>query len=423
MIGIVGINYKSAPINIREQFVIDKESQESFLISLAENTNIKKAAVLSTCNRSEIYFTKFKHCNESDFNSILTHFCAYKNIKADLKSHFYSYSGENAVKHIFNVASGLDSMILGENQILSQIREAYRISVSCNFTDTVLNRVFHKAFEAGKRVRTETSINAGASSISFAAVELAIRLFKDLATRSVLLIGAGETGELALQSLTKRGCRNIFITNRTFSRAEKLVKKYNAEPVQFKDLYEHLIKCDIIIGSSSSKTSIIQYSRMQEIIEKRHNRPIFFIDLSVPRIVEEEIKKIKNVYLYNIDDLEKIVADNFGKRQGEIVKANAIVNDVANDFISWYKTLNLKPTIELLTEKYKSILSSELKSIKNKMDHNEYKKVSEFEDIIKGKYLGLIIKNLKTLTNNGEKLEYINLVNNLFSLRGDNSNK
>lgn len=424
MIEIVGINHKSAPINIREQFAIDKDEIHPFLKILKERTGIANAVVLSTCNRMEIYFTIPKDCKAGLFKIIINELLIQKKLTIDssLASHFYNYTNIDAVKHLFNVASGINSMVLGEKQVLSQIKEAYRISVANKFTDAILNRVFHKAFETGKRVRTETSINKGSSSVSYAAVELIFRLFKDAPGHSsILLIGAGETGELVIQSLVKKGYKHIYVSNRTFSKAKKIAGKYDARAVTFDSFTEYLNKCDIIITSTSSKELIIKHSLMQEMIKKRNNKPIFIIDISVPRDVEKNVKDIENVHLYTIDDLEEIVKSNYEKRQGEIEKANIIIDEIVAEFSTWVQTLNLSPAIELITGKYESIMSKELSIIKNKMTENEYKRVSEFAHFIKGKYLGHIIKNLKFVSENGRKLEYIDLVNNLFGLRENKS--
>ncbi len=420
MIGIVGINYKSAPVNIREQFVINnKEEIEDFLKALKNSVDIKEVVVLSTCNRTEIYFSLPKACINGYFDSLINQLCIYKNITINIKPYFYSFEGVKAIKHLFEVAAGLNSMVLGENQIISQVKEAYKISASCNFTNTMMNRAFHKAFEAGKRVRAETAINKGASSLSYVAVELALKLFKDLRSRTVLLVGIGETGELVLQSLTKRGCKHIFITNRTYNKAEELSRKYNAKPVKYVNFKEQLNKYDIIITSTLSKTKILQYNLIRNIIKKRDNKNLCLIDLSIPRVIEKEVNEIDNVYLYNIDDLEKVVADNYEKRHGEIEKANKIIDEIVDDFSSWLQSLSLRPTINLLNVKFESMMGKELNNLKNKITKNEYEKVAEFANFLNRSYIGLIIKNLKILSKNGSKFEYINLVNNLFELQGD----
>ena len=419
MIGIIGINHKTAPVDVRERFVFKEQEIEQFIGVLKKECEVGGGVVLSTCNRTEVIFTVQSECNAGNFTRLVQKLADFKDIKIDLKEHFYTYSDEDAVKHLFQVAAGLDSLVLGENQVLGQVKEAYRISSERKLTETVLNRLFHKAFEAGKKVRTDTSINEGASSVGFAAVEVASKIFGDLSRHSTLLIGAGETGELVLQSLTDRGCRSIFVTNRTKKRAEDLAARYEAEVVDFKDFRLHLQGCDIIITSTASMTPLVQYEDVREAARKRKDRPIFFIDLSVPRDISDEVKKLENVFLYNIDDLQEVVAHNSEKRKNEIRKAQKIIKVIVADFHTWVRSLNLTPTIGSLKVKLKSITDNELKNLAHKITEEEYQRVSDFAHMVNKKYLGLVIKNLKALSHDGSKIEYIEMVNRLFELSID----
>jgi len=416
MIGIIGLNHKSAPVYVREQVVLNEEEIVQLINLLKENREFTEVVVLSTCNRTEVYFNLTKDCEAQNFNFVLQNLLKVKNVKDDIKHNFYTFSHENAVNHLFKVAAGLNSMVLGENQILGQIKEGYKISASKKFTNTIFNRLFHRAFEVGKKVRTDTAINEGASSVSYAAVELATKIFGNLSSHPVLLIGVGETGELVLQSLKERGCQHLYITNRTFSRAQAIAEKYNGEPLQIDCIEDSMQKCDIIITSTSSTDRLIKYDFVKEITKKRKNRSIFLIDLSVPRNIEDTVKKIENVFLYDIDDLEEVVAYNYERRKGEIEKAEKIIEQISKDFFVWLSTLRLTPTIESLKHKFESLIESELDSLKNKVSEDDHKRLIKFGSFIQGKYLGMIIKNLKMISNNGKKLEYIDLVNNLFEL-------
>ena len=420
MVGLVGLNHRSASVEIREKFVFNEEDIVNFIFKLKEENESTEAVVLSTCNRTEVYFNLTKDCEFRNFSYIMKKIAEFKQAGRDINQYFYTLNEHEAVGHLLGVAAGLNSMVLGENQVLGQVKEAYRISSSRGFTGAVLNKLFHKAFEAGKRVRTETAINKGASSVSYAAVELASKIFSNLSQRPVLLAGAGETGELVLKSLVKRGAGQIFVTNRTFKRAENLGKRYNAEPVRFEELKDHLINCDIVIASTSSAETIFNVKLIREVMKKRKNRTIFFIDLSVPRNIEENVKNLENVFLYDIDDLEVVVAHNFEKRKHEIKKAEKIIKKITDEFFSWVSTLNLSPTIDSLKSKIEIITSSGLKSLKSSVTEEEYDKLLEYGDFLKKKYLGLIVKNLKILSKNGQKPEYINLVNNLFELKKKN---
>lgn len=416
MIGLIGISYKSAPLDIRERYSFNEEDITNFMDSLEDKKEFGKFVILSTCNRTEVYFYLPKSCKIAGFNSITKRFVKFWNVRDNERKYFYSYSNTEAVKHLFRVSSGLEAMALGEDQVLSQVKEAYRISAERGFTGPVLNRLFNKALEVGKRVRTETTINEGASSISYAGVELAAKIFKDLSSHSVLLIGAGETGELVLDNLKKKGCDNIFIANRTFERAEETANKHNGEAVKFEDLMKYIIKCDIIITSTGSKNHLIDYIRVTRIMEMRKYKPVFFIDLSVPRNVETEVKNIDNVFLYDIDSLEEVIAENYTKKTKEISKAIKIINVVTEEYYNWLNTLKVTPTIETLKDKFETINKAELEILKNKLSQDEYEKVTKYGNFITGKFSRMIIKNLIMLTKNGRELEYVNLVNQLFEL-------
>jgi len=420
MIGLVGLNHKTAPVEIREKFVFNEEDIASFIYGLKEENESTEVVVLSTCNRTEVYFNLTKDCDFRNFSYILKKLARFKNVKKEISPYFYTVGGREAVVHLFNVAAGLDSMVLGENQVLGQVKEAYRISASRKYTGAMLNKLFHRAFEAGKKVRTDTEINKGASSVSYAAVELASKIFSNLEMHPVFLTGAGETGELVLKSLVDRGSKRLYVTNRTYSRAENLGNMYNAEPVRFEELDEHLVNCDIVITSTSSPDPLFSFKMLKEAMKKRKHRTIFLIDLSVPRDVEEKVKHLENVFLYNIDDLEEVVAHNYEKRKHEIKKSEKIIKKIIDEFFSWVSTLNLAPTIDSLSDKFDVLTSIGLKNMKGSVSEHEFDKLSEFGNFIKKKYLGLVIKNLKELSSNGQKPEYINLVNNLFGLSAKN---
>ena len=423
MIGIIGLNHKSAPIEIREYLTFsDKEILE--LLKKIKSEEISEAVVLSTCNRTEVYFYSTKKCRKSASQIILNKIKKYKKINDDIEEYFYTFKAAKAVRHLFKVAAGLNSMVLGENQVLGQVKNAYRLSAENKYTGLVLNRLFHKAIEAGKKVRTATEINKGASSISYAAVELITEVFKDISDKKVLLIGAGETGELVLQSLSKRGAKKINIINRTFENAKLLAKIYKASAHKFSDLEKILSHSDIVITAAYSPEIIITEKLLDIILKKKGNgKKLFFIDLSVPRCIDESITNNKSIFLYNLDDLEAAVHKNYSKRKNEIDKAEKIINKIMDDFEVWYATLSLKPTIDQIKEKFGKININEIKNFKNKVDEEKFKAINDYGEFLQKKYLQFIVKNLKSLTNNGEKLEYIEMVNNLFELKSSKHEK
>lgn len=422
MLGVVGVNYKSSSLQLREQLVFNEEEIVELVGAMRKDEPDAELVLLSTCNRTELYFNLPESCAHRDFNYLIGRMIRFKKIEDNARRYFYTYGEQEAVTHLFKVASGLNSMVLGENQILGQVKEAYRISSSRKNTRTVLNRLFHRAFEVGKRVRTETAINEGASSVSYAAVELATRIFSNLSAHPVLLIGAGETGELVLQCLRERGSEHIHIANRTLERAQNLSEKYKAEAVSMQRLPEFLIHCDIVVASTSAPEQLVKVQEVKRAMEQRHGHPMFFIDLSVPRDVDEDVKKLENVFVYDIDDLEAVVAHNYEKRKGEIEKAGKIITQQTKDFYNWLSSLSLSPTITGLKVKLSAIIDEELNSLKNKLSESELEKVSKFANYVQGKYLGLVVKNLKKLSNNGRQLEYIDMVCRLFELQGGDRN-
>lgn len=421
MIGVVGINHKTAPVAVREKLYLDSNAALALLGRLCGPEHRGEGVVLSTCHRSEVYFHLPDSCPGRGQRIVVDLLADSGGMRVDAERYFYSLAGEQAVGHLFEVAAGLDSMVLGENQILGQIKEAYRLSTVHRCTGPVLNRLFHRAFEVGKRVRAETAINEGASSIGYAAVELSARIFDHLPAHPVLLIGAGEMGELVLQSLVQRGNRHVHVANRTPDRARELAGKYGAEAAGLEALDGYFTHCDIIITSTASPQPIVRLEHLRRAMARRPHRALFVIDLSVPRAVEEGTERLEGVFLYNIDDLEAVVARNREKRRGEIEKAGALVAEYTAEFFSWLDTLNLKPTIDGLRDKLASIAFGELDELKCKMTAEEFEKVYRFADFLQGKYLGLVIRNLKKMTRGGSNQECIDVIHRLFELRGKES--
>jgi glutamyl-tRNA reductase len=416
VIGVVGLNHKTSAVAIREKLAFDEEEIGRFAAELKGEDGFEDIVVLSTCNRTEIYFNSAKACGPHV--ALLRRLCRFKCLEAGLETLFYSYQEEPAVRHLFSVASGLDSMVLGENEILGQVKEAYRISSSRKLTSTVLNRLFHKAFEVGKAVRTETGINRGATSTGTAAVDLASRIFSDLEAHPILLVGAGETAELVLRCLMQRGGSHVHIANRTLERAEELARAHNAEAVSLDRLMDYFLHCDIVILAISSRTPLVQLSFLEQVMHRRGNRSLLIIDLSVPRSVEAPVKRLDEVFSYDIDDLEAVVAHSYEKRKREVERADAVVEHHTHEFFEWLSGRDLGPTIMNLKQKLDAISGSQLSLLRNRLPEESYQHVEEFGKRLQSKYLALIVRNLKTLSQGGRHLDYVDLVNNLFGLRG-----
>jgi glutamyl-tRNA reductase len=278
-----------------------------------------------------------------------------------LRSNSYAYEGLEAVAHLFTVAASLDSMVMGEPQILGQLKDAYRAAVDKNTTSVILNGLLHKSFSVAKRVRTETAVASSAVSISFAAVELARKIFGDLGGKRAMLIGAGEMAELAATHLMNNGAAGLVIANRTLSRAVELARTMHGTPVEFERFSEHLRDVDIVISSTGSPTAVIHKRDVQAVLKARKNRPMFFIDIAVPRDIDPDVNQLDNVYLYDIDDLKDVVEENLSARQDEAVKARALIAEETARFEEWLKSLELHPTIVAMRDQGHAIARRELR--------------------------------------------------------------
>ncbi len=354
------MNHETAPLELRECLAPEADSDRHILAGMRNLEVIREGIFLSTCNRVEALFTTENPGQAK--TSILSAFSQLANIpEKELSPHLYTYEDTAAVEHIFSVASSLDSMVVGEPQILGQIKNAYAMAVKEKTSGVILNRLMHKAFHVAKRVRTETGICSSAVSISYAAVELAKKIFHRLEGKKVLLIGAGEMAELAAKHLISNGVASISVANRTFERAIQVAKAFEGLPVSFDEMPQQLNHADIVITSTASQDFIITHSTVKKQLKKRRNRPLFFIDIAVPRDVEPKVNNLNNVYVYDIDDLKGIIEVNMHQRQQEAVKAERIIKDEVIKFEKWIKTLKVVPTIISLRNKAETIVQAEIK--------------------------------------------------------------
>lgn len=411
MIGIVGLNHKSAPVEIREQFVFNEKDIVDFYNQL-DHSEVKAVVIVSTCNRTEVYFEAENCCKTKIFENILNELASFKKCTDNIAPYFYTLAQSEAANHLFHVLSGLDSMALGEYQIVGQIKEAIKVSSENDLINGTLTRLFNKAFESGKRVRTETNINRGAVSMSYAAVELASQKLDKLTTHPVLLIGAGQTSELVMQNLVKKGCQLMSVANRTHSKAVEMAAKYKGKAVEFDSLLQNIVENDIIITSTGSSTALVTVDMVAEAMKQRNNRPVIMVDLSVPRNIQEEVGNIDNVFVYDVDDLANVVQKNYEMRQGEIEKAESIISELVAEFSDWMYTKNLNPAIKSISEGFKEINRAELSGFRK----NDLK-AEEYGDHITNKFIRLMIKNVKEITDNGKREEYVSMINKLFELQ------
>ena len=367
---LIGLNHRTASVDVRENFALtDFCSKETWAIPVREDgcgpdaegpgeaCRPNEALILSTCNRVEILAV-----GAGDIpGSVLAAWAAARHrTVAELEPYVYVYEGTEAIRHLFSVASSLDSMVLGEPQILGQLKDAYRKARLAGASKTIVNRLLHKSFSVAKRVRTETGVASSAVSISYAAVELAKRIFADMGQYRAMLIGAGEMAELAATHLIQAGIRDILVCNRTFERAVDLARHFKGEPIHFEHLTDRLAEVDIIISSTGAPDPVIRADDVRQVLKRRRYSPMFFIDIAVPRDVEPAVNNFDNVYVYDIDDLKEVVEENLAHRRDEARQAVAIVEEEVGVFCAWLRSLELQPTITALLQHYELHAREEL---------------------------------------------------------------
>ncbi|CAK7036171.1 MAG: Glutamyl-tRNA reductase [Desulfovibrio sp.] len=353
---LVGLNHRTAGVDVRERFALANHCDEEHW-ALPCTGAVSESIILSTCNRVEILAAGTGEVAEQ----VLRNWAgARESDVEDLRPYVYVHKNLEAVRHLFSVASSLDSMVLGEPQILGQLKTAYRKAVKSRATGVILNRLLHKAFSVAKRVRTETAVASSAVSISYAAVELAKRIFGDMREHKAMLVGAGEMAELAAMHLLQAGINEILVANRTLVRGEELAKQFNGHAIPFEDMSRHLLDVDIIITSTGSQEPIIRARDIRAALKARKNRPMFFIDIAVPRDIDPDVNGLDNVYLYDIDDLKEVVEENLATRRDEAAKAAEIVNEEVVHFSRWLAALDMQPTIVDLIKKGQRAAEEEL---------------------------------------------------------------
>ncbi len=364
---LVGLSYRTAGVDIRERYALtDHCSPEDWIVpmrscdqddSKSDETCIEESLILSTCNRVEILAVGRGNVPEA------LHTCwarACGRPASELQRYTYIYKDKEAIEHLFLVASSLDSMVLGEPQILGQLKSAYRKAVIANATGCIINKLTHKAFFVAKRVRTETEVSSSAVSISYAAVELAKKIFGDMNGYHAMLIGAGEMAELAATHLLQAGITTLTVTNRTFSRAQDLAMHFHGDAVPFEQLFNVLDDMDIVISSTGSPDAIIRTKEVRRALLKRKNKPMFFIDIAVPRDIDPDVNNLDNVYLYDIDDLKEVVEENWSHRRSEASKAHVLVDTEVKEAVRWLNSLPLQPVIVDLLRHLDGIADEEL---------------------------------------------------------------
>jgi glutamyl-tRNA reductase len=419
MIGLIGINYKTASIEKRELFSFSKEEIVPFADLLQQETDISDMVLISTCNRTEIYFSQSKHDRLYATERVIETIKKFKKAEFECSRYFYHKFDLDAVKHLFTVASGIDSMIIGEDQVLAQIKEAYLYCTEAALTDAILMRLFQKSFETGKRARTETGIKLGNLSVSSTAVELCSQKLGSLAKKSVLIIGSGETGKLALQNFYKKGVGSITLMNRTLKNAEPIAKKYNANLKSLLSVTDELGKHDIILVATKAPNFVIN-EEMANVAQQKFQKPQVYIDLSVPRNIDHQILTIDQISLYAVDDLQKVISQNADKRAKAAEKAKAIIDQMAAEFSDWKTSRSLRPAIKTINNNLNEVYKQELETFRH-FDNPKIKDaVDKYTRHMIQRYSRLLVRNLKELTDNGRNTDSLNIINELFSFEEKN---
>ena len=341
----LGLNHRCAPVALRERAAFTADATGGALSDLRAQPGVREAVILSTCNRTELYCNVDAGAESSPFNWLHEHRQLHG---ANIEEFLYRHHDADAVRHLFRVATGLESMVLGEPQILGQVKDAYSLAREARTLDAPLERLFQNTFSVAKRVRSDTRIGASTVSVAFTAVRLAERVFTDLADACVLLIGAGETIELAARHLTEAKVRRLIVANRTLDNAQALASRFGGYAIALSDLEKHLAEADIVISSTASREPVLSKEMVSRAISARRRRPMFLVDIAVPRDIEPEVAKLSDVFLYTIDDLREVIDENLRSRQQAALEAEAMIELSVEHFMGWWRSLELSNPIALV---------------------------------------------------------------------------
>ena len=417
MIGLVSINYKNAPIEIREKFDFSNIQKEEFYKIIKSKRIVEGVMIISTCNRTEIYFEneKFTGLETKIIHKVLKELVDYKSFFDSLSLFVETKTSKYVTEHLFRLVSGLESMIIGEYQIVEQIKQSFAFAKEKDMLSPILERMIQKSFEAGKYIRSNTHIGKGAVSISYAIVEKLSKL-PQINSSKILVVGAGETSLLTIKHLLKKQIENISVVNRSSDKAKAIAKKCNINFDNFNDLPKLLVENDVAIFSTSSKKSLISFEEITNILKIRNDKNIILIDLSVPRNLPASLSNINGVSLINIDNLKDQVNKNYKKRKLEIAKAEGFIHFFLNDFNQWKTSRHLRPSIVALNDQFDDLLNSDEEkcSCCNKLLINCIN-FSNQHNRIRTKFLNNLIKKIKLVSNNGKDEDALNVINKIFS--------
>jgi glutamyl-tRNA reductase len=412
-LALVGLSHKTAPVEVRERLAFSGEILKTALTSLVDRNQIKEAIILSTCNRVEVV------AESPDDRRIREFFCEFHRVQDDvIAKHLYSFRNADAIRHIFRVASSLDSMMVGEPQILGQVKEAYRIANDAGTVGMNLSALMSRAFAVAKRVRSETGISQSAVSVSYAAVELARKIFGSLSGKVVMIIGASKMGELAAKHLRRAGVSSVLVTNRTFERAVELAKIFEGAAVPFEHFEDHMDHADIIISSTGAPNFIISKHLAEQVIHRRKNRPMFFIDIAVPRDIDPLVNGIDNAFLYDIDDLQQVIDSNLKERQSEATRAEEIVDREVEAFCSRMQARDVVPTIVQLRDTLEKLRRDEIERNRRQLrDLPPEQAVDQITQSLINKILHHPIAHLKEMAHDPQGHDVAEMIRKIFNVK------
>jgi glutamyl-tRNA reductase len=418
----VSINHRTAPVELREALHLSDDEIRDF-IKRIKGTILSEGVVISTCNRTEVYgLPNNSNLSHQDLQNSLLSLKPVAELKPE---HFQNYHSDEAIKHLFSVATGIDSLLIGDNQIFKQVKDSFQVAEESKFVGFLMKRIFDSTVKAGKRAITETQISEGAVTVSYAAVQLIEKIYSNLSKKAALVIGAGETGEIAAKHLKERGIGRLAITNRTIERAEKLAEGLNAKIIPFNHFKDFLHEYDIVLSATSAENLILTKEDIKSSMKKRNYNPCVLMDIAIPRDIDPEAKNIDYVFYNDIDSLNIIVQQNLVKRKEEIPRVESIINEEAASFLSWYNSLEAAPTIKNLRDFFESIRSEEVDKNKNRFSADDQEKLEIVTKRIINKILHHPTVELKKYTesdiNTGDAAMRISIIKELFGI--DKTNK
>src|SRR5437867_10176517 len=414
-LALVGLSHKTAPVEIRERLAFSNDALRSALTSLVVRRAVNEAMLLATCDRVEVV------AESPDERLIRDFICEFHQISHDsVSSHLYSYRNMDAIRHVFRVTSSLDSMLIGEPQILGQVKEAYRVATDAGAIGLHLSALMNRAFAVAKRVRSETGISQSAVSISYAAVELARKIFGDLSGKTVMIIGASKMGELAAKHLKRNGVSSVLVTNRTFERAVEVAKVFEGAAIPFEHFIDHIDRADIVISSTGAPHFVITKPMAEQLIHNRRNRPVFFIDIAVPRDIDPGVNDIDNAFLYDIDDLQQVIDSNLKERLKEASRAEQIIDMEVRNFCTKMQSREVAPLIVQLRDTMEKQRRDEIerqRRLLRDLTPEQLSAVDQITQSFMNKILHHAIAQLKENAHDPQTADFADIVRKIFNIK------